>query len=212
MVMNHLSNVQRDVLKEIGNIGAGNAATAMAQLIDKKIEMAVPVVNIAAFDEVMDIVGGPETPAAAVLITIDGDVTGKVYFILPIEEAEFIVEQVTGDDNFKLLDNGSAQSMGLSALQEVGNILTGSYLSALSDFTGLNMHPSVPHLGVDMAGAILASGLIDLSQWSDYAIIIDTQIRDKSGINSVQGHFLLLPDPISFNKIFNALGVNDDDE
>ncbi|MUV39938.1 CheY-P phosphatase CheC [Lentibacillus sp. JNUCC-1] len=207
-----LSSIEKDVLKEIGNIGAGNAATAMAQLINQTVDMAVPTVNIAAFDEVMEIVGGPDTPVAAVVINITGDITGKVYFVLSIAEAEFIASQVTGEPDIQLLNGAPPKTIAISALQEIGNILTGSYLSALSDFTQLNMVSSVPDLGIDMAGAILSGGLVDLSQYSDYAIIIDTRIKGKSHSNRIHGHFLLLPDPGSFTKIFNALGVYRDDE
>lgn len=207
MEYSHLTSEHKDVLREIGNIGAGNAATSMSALINRKIEMEVPTVNIVAFDEVMELVGGPETPVTAILITIKGDVSGKVFFILPIEEAEEIACRITGNTEFRLSNDDSVETMAISALQEVGNILTGSYISALSDFTNLAMQPSIPYLSSDMAGAVLTAGLIDLSRYSDYAIIIETTINDQSKTSGIHGHFLFLPDPESFPKIFTALGM-----
>ena len=94
-------------------------------------------------------------------------------------------------------------------MQELGNILSGSYLSALSDFTGLKIYPTVPSLSVDMVGAIVSFGLIEISHYSDEVIVIDTQIREEGeeGISSVNGHFFLLPDPPSYVTIFRSLGV-----
>ena len=97
----------------------------------------------------------------------------------------------------------------LSALQELGNILAGSYLSSLSDFTGLNLYPSVPATSIDMLGAIISYGFIELSQFSDYVIVIDTALNETNNeiVERVDGHFFLLPDPESFDIIFQSLGV-----
>lgn len=95
--------------------------------------------------------------------------------------------------------------MELSALSEIGNILAGSYLTSLADFTNLNMSPTVPALAIDMAGAILSYGLLQFGQMGDQALLIDTKFLD--GLDQVEGHFFLIPDPESFDKIFVALGV-----
>lgn len=206
---NQFSHIQLDVLREIGNIGAGNAATSMAKLINKKIDMQVPSVKIVAFDEVMELIGGPEELIAAVFIRIQGQAPGTVYFILTKKEAEYLVREITSDKEFSLVGDKGPSELAISALQEVGNILAGSYLSALADFTNINMQPSVPSLSIDMAGAILAVGLVELSQVSDYAIIIDTKINEQSSVAGIHGHFLLLPDPASFKKLFTSLGITD---
>ncbi|WP_164668974.1 chemotaxis protein CheC [Virgibacillus doumboii] len=207
----NLTNVQMDVLREVGNIGAGNAATSMSKLINKKIDMQIPSVNIVSFNEAIEMIGGSETPIAGIMIHIFGDVPGKVYFILTIEEAEFLVKSITGQSNFKLLSEEELNEFAISALKESGNILTGSYISALSDFTRLNMQPSVPFLSVDMAGAVLSESLIEVSQVTDYAIIIDTKINDGESVNGIHGNFLFLPNPESFAKIFEALGIKENE-
>lgn len=197
-----------DILKEVGNIGAGNAATALSKILGKTIDMTVPNVRIVSFDEMMDMVGGSENVIASVFLRIEGDAPGSIYFMLPLEQAKKYIKQMTGEEDFSF-ENPPYSELSVSALQELGNILSGSYLSALSDFTQLNLYPSVPALGIDMAGAILSYGLMEVSQVSDYAIVIDTAVSEQEEVvnNSVKGHFFLLLDPESFEKVFSALGV-----
>lgn len=209
MDYNNLSSMQLDVLREIGNIGAGNAATSLSQLVNKKIDMLVPSVNIVSFDDMMELIGGPDEVVVAILFRIYGDVPSTVIFILSVKEAEVLVQSMLGDSDFSLSDGGTSNKMAMSALEEVGNIVTGSYIAALSDFANVNLQPSVPHLGIDMAGAVLTYGLIEVSQVSDYAIIIDTKINSSESKNAIKGNFFLLPDPDSLGSLFTALGIND---
>lgn len=204
-----LTALQLDVMKEIGNIGSGNAATALSKMLNKKIDMHVPSVRVVDFEEMMNLVGGPEEIIATVYLRIEGEVPGQMFFILSPEEAESFVKQLTGIDDFSVVDHPD-NPMALSALQEIGNILAGSYLSALSDFIGGSLQPSIPLLTIDMAGAILAEGLLEISQVSDYAMVIDTLIDDREDDGDpIKGHFFLLPDPDSFDHLFDKLGVND---
>lgn len=208
MSFEDLSKVQLDVLKEIGNIGAGNAATSMAQLINKQINMDVPSVNVVTFDEVMEILGGPEATVVALFFRFDGDAPGTVYFILTIEKAQLLINKMTENQGYELFtEDGTINEFALSVLKEVGNIMTGSYLSALADFLQLNLQPSIPHLSIDMAAAVLTPGLIEVSQASDYAIVINTEINEYELDSGIHGHFFLLPDVESLTKIFNRLGI-----
>ncbi|MFC4023129.1 chemotaxis protein CheC [Oceanobacillus longus] len=212
MEFNNLSSAQKDVLREIGNIGAGNAATSLSMLLNKRIEMKVPSVSIVNYDELMELIGGPEETIVGLMFRIRGEAPGTVYLLLKVEEAEYLVRKLTGDPEFSLLNNEQNNEMAISALHEIGNIVTGSYLTALSDFTNINMQPSIPYLGIDMAGAILTVGLVELSQVTDFAIIIDTEInRNNESNEGIKGNFFLLPDPDSLTKIFTALGINYDE-
>ncbi|GAA5415127.1 cheY-P phosphatase CheC [Paraliobacillus ryukyuensis] len=202
-----LSEYQLDALKEVGNIGSGNAATALSSLLNRKVDMKVPAVRIVGFDEMMDLVGGPDTLIVSVFLRIEGQAPGNMFFVLAPDEAESFVQEMTGIKSFSMQEP-NMDEIGLSALQECGNILAGSYLSALSDFIQILLQPSVPQLHIDMAAAILTQGLIELSQASDYAIIIETIINEQDSDSApIKGHFFLLPDPESFSKIFERLGV-----
>lgn len=207
--MDQFTSMHLDFLKEIGNIGAGHAATALSTLLNKKIDMTVPNVQIVSFDEMVEMAGGSENVVASVFLRIEGDMTGSMFFVLPLEQAAHFIRQMIGDCNFSFTQP-PYNEIALSALQELGNILSGSYLTALSDFTNLSLHPSVPALGIDMVGAIISFGLIEHSQVTDYVIVIDTALNED-GIEfseSVRGHFFLLPDPDSFKVLFASLGVN----
>lgn len=207
--LDKFSNVHLDVLKEVGNIGAGHAATSLSTLLNKKIDMRVPHVRVVSFDEMMDMAGGPDNIVASVFLRIEGDAPGSMFFVLSLEQASAFIEQMIGDVDFSF-EEPPYNELAMSALQELGNILSGSYLSSLSDFTSLDLYPSVPALSIDMVGAIISFGLIELSQVSDYAIVIDTALDDDdvSVSESINGHFFLLPDPDSFEIIFRALGVH----
>ncbi|MFJ7970821.1 chemotaxis protein CheC [Psychrobacillus sp. NPDC096389] len=203
-----ITSMHLDVLKEIGNIGAAHAATALSTLLNKKIDMKVPKVEMVSFDDMMDLAGGPENVVAGIYLRIEGDVTGSMFFILPVEQANRFIRALVQDSSLDF-QTGEVSELGASAMQELGNILSGSYLSALSDFTSLKIYPTVPALSVDMVGAIVSFGLVEVSHVSDYVIVIDTAITEESKPDgeSVKGHFFLLPDPDSFDAIFTALGV-----
>lgn len=197
-----------DVLKEIGNIGAAHAATALSNLLQKKIDMRVPDVKMVSFNEMMELAGGSENVVVGIYLRIEGDAKGSMFFILPLEQANRFIRSLIQDESFDF-NTPPYSELGLSAMQEMGNILSGSYLSALSDFTGLKIYPTVPGLSIDMFGAIISIGLIELSQISDTVIVINTSIYEEaiSDDEAVKGHFFLMPEPDSFATIFKALGV-----
>lgn len=197
-----LADFQMDVLKEVGNIGAGHAATALSTLLAKPIDMLVPKVRMLPFEEICESVGGAETVVLAIFLRVEGDAPGNMFFIIHLESAKNMLQDLIG---LEVQNEETYSELELSALNEIGNILAGSYLSSLADFTQLNMQPTVPSLAIDMAGAILSYGLLQFGEMGDQALLIDTKFLE--GENEVQGHFFLIPDPESFGKIFSALGV-----
>lgn len=206
-----LTNLHKDVLKEIGNIGAGNATTSMSQLINQPVTMEVPSVEVVAVSEVIDMIGGPEEIIAASVFKIKGEITGSVYFVLSLEEAEYLVRQMTNNEEMKVLKDNVIDELAASCLQETANIMTGSYLSALADFTNLQMMTTAPFFSIDMAAATLVTGLVEISQVTDYALVIDTKITNNNIENAANGHFLLIPDTKSIPKLFKALGIDYDE-
>lgn len=204
-----ITSLHLDVLKEIGNIGAAHAATALSDLLDKKIDMRVPKVEMVSFNDMTELAGGSENVVVGIFLRIEGDAEGSMFFILPIEQANRFIRRLIYDESFDF-NKQPVSELGLSAMQEMGNILSGSYLSALSDFTNLKIYPTVPGLSVDMFGAIISIGLIELSHVGDDVIVINTSIFEDGveDLETVRGHFFLLPDPDSFEAIFKALGVS----
>jgi len=201
--LNKLEAFKLDVLKEVGNIGAGNAATALSRLLDKPVDMRVPTVTIMPFEQVADKVGGFEQVVVAVYMRVDGDAPGNMFFLIQQEAAKKLLGSLLVADE---KDRAFFSEMEYSALAEIGNILGGSYLSSLADFTRLSMLPTVPAIAVDMAGAILSYGLVQSGEMGDSALLIDTTFLE--GSESFAGHFFFIPDPESFDKIFTALGVS----
>jgi len=191
-----------DVLREVGNIGAGNAATALSTLLNKPVDMAVPTVNLLPFEAIAERVGGSEAVVIAIFLRVEGDAPGNMFFIISREQARRLLRDLLG---FSAGENEEYSELELSALNEIGNILAGSYLSSLADFTGLRMSPTVPSLAVDMAGAILSYGLLQFGTMGDDALLIETTFLE--GQQEAEGHFFLIPDPESFEKLFRALGV-----
>lgn len=208
--MNDLRNLNSehlDILKEIGNIGAAHAATSLSQMLQKKIDMTVPEVRLVPFDQLSDALGGEEVVVAAVMLRLEGDVQGSMFFMLPLEEADELIGALIQKEQADL-SKKPMDTMEASALSEVGNILAGSYLTSLSDFTKLNLQPSPPAVACDMNMAVLSYGLVQLAQFGDMAIVIDTRIHHAdSSAGTVNGYFFLLPDPASLETLFSALGV-----
>lgn len=199
---NNLNKGHLDALSEIGNIGAGNANTALSQMLNKRIDMDVPSVKIADFDEVSDVLGGAENLIVGILVNVKGDINGMMIVAIEKSSAHKLVNMLMGQELNEL--DGFTQ-MDLSALCEIGNILASSYLSSLSAMTGLAMEPSIPHLAIDMAGAILSVPAIELGKVDDRVLLIKNEFLE--GGESVMGNYILLPDPPSFNKILTSLGV-----
>jgi len=200
--INDLNNLHIDVLKEIGNIGAGNAATALAKMLGRKVDMEVPKVRIVEFKDVSDILGGAEIIVVGILLKVYGDIKGNILFILQIDAAHILVNMLLGKP---LESKDEFNEIEISALKEIGNILTGSYISALSGLTGLDIKPSVPNLAIDMAGAIISVPAIEFGKIGDSVLYIETEF--KEGSNRVIGDFFLVPDIESYEIMLRALGV-----
>lgn len=199
---NNLKDGHLDVLSEVGNIGAGNANTALSKMLNKRIDMDVPFVKITDFDEISDVLGGAENLVVGILINVSGDVNGMMIVAIEQSSAHKLVNMLMGQN---LSEFESFTQMDLSALCEIGNILASSYLSSLAAMTGLSMEPSIPHLAIDMAGAILSVPAIEFGKIDDRVLLIKTEFLE--GGESVLGNYILLPDPPSFTKILASLGA-----
>jgi len=191
-----------NVLKEIGNIGAGNAATAMASMLNRRIGMTVPRAGVLPLAEITRLVGHEEDPVACVEFNLSGRAPGKIFLLLTRESAFYLVDFLLGKPPGT---TGALDDMGISVLTEVGNILTGSFLNAFADFCRLEFIPSVPAFAFDMLGAVLSSAFLEGGYFADRALVIETQFYDAEV--TIKGHFFLIPEGESLNIILEALGL-----
>jgi chemotaxis protein CheC len=196
------NEVQEDVLREVGNIGAGHAATALSSLLQEEVRISVTCARICSFDEISEVVGGPETVIAAVFLRMTGDVQGNMLLLLTLHSARQLLRRLFQSER----EIEDFSELEISALGEVGNILAGAYLNAIGRLTSLTVAQSVPAVAVDMAGAILDIGILMAGETSDAALLIDTRIAQ--GPSEVEGHFFLLPDPQSLPILLTALGCS----
>lgn len=196
-----INSMYFDVLKEIGNIGAGNATTAIATLLNVKLNMEVPNVKLMPVQDLNTAIGSEEEEIVGIYLGVQNDIDGSLMFLLKMDAAHHLVNLLLGrsvdyKEPFDVMD--------LSAMKEIGNIIAGSYLSALSAMTSLTISPTVPYISVDMAGAILSIPAIQFGQFGDNALLIETSF---GGETMLQGYFILLPELDSYDKILASLGI-----
>lgn len=194
-----LSPIQLDVLQEVGNIGAGNAATSLSELLNEKVDMTVPAVNIIPFNDIFSKIGVEEV-VIAVIVRVLGDIPGNILFTLEKEAALKIISKLLGENQEQITEIGN------SALCEIGNIISSSFMNAIATLTSLTLMPSVPAVALDMMGAILSTTFIESGQFDEYVLDLETQFFQEN--QKINGHFYYIPMPGSLEKILNSLGVN----
>jgi chemotaxis protein CheC len=202
--LNNIGEQGIDTFRELGNIGAGNAATALATILNMQISMSVPEVAVVPFNHIVNILHGPENLVVGVLINMSGDLNGYILMILEMKDAcemtAIALQREKPPGQELTLDE-----MDCSALTEIGNILVGSYLSAIGAMTGLSATPSVPQMAVDMVGAIISIVLVEYGMIGDSVLFLKTKFSDVH--KSMNGHFFLIPDFESYKILMNSLGL-----
>lgn len=201
-----LTPLQLDALKEVGNIGSGNAATAFSQMLDKRVNITVPTISVLDLNMVPELVGGPEVEVAGIYLKMVGAAPGNILFLLPSENAKNMIEAIA--PGIELQEDGYSD-LEQSILCEMGNILSASYLNALSQLTGMTLINSVPAFASDMAGAILSVILAEIGIKGDYALVIETNFISDILIQEKKGFFFLIPEPEALVQILHVLGVID---
>ena len=191
-----------DVLREIGNIGAGNATTALSTMLGKRIDMAPPIVRLTSIPEITYALGGPENMVVGILCNLGGDVEGMMMFVLEQEFAHQIINHLLMRDIRTYAD---MDDMDFSALREIGNIMAGSFATAISALTNLNIQLDVPCISIDMAGAIMSVPAVAFGSIGDYALYIEEDIME--GDELLKSRLLLIPTLDSLNKIMRSLGL-----
>ena len=198
----NLNAVQLDTLKEIGNIGQGNAASALSDMMGRFVNVSVPDVKLLNFGDTVNYLGGAENTVIGIVFTLSGDINGMLMQVLSESVATKLIRAVTGNEE---ADISHFNDIDMSCLQELGNILAGSYINAIASLTGLNISISIPNIMVDMAGAILSIPAIEFAKIGNKVLLIDDNfIIDKGELMS---NMLLVPDLKSLSVLFSKLGV-----
>lgn len=194
------TNIQLDALKEVSNIGAGNGATSLSMMLGKKIDMTVPAVNIVKMDDLINSAG--EKEVIGILVKVLGDIKGSILIEFEKDKAMQIANKLLGNNDMTELN-----SMSTSALCEIGNIVSASYMNSIAKFTGLEISPSVPELADDMSSSILSIVFVESGQYDDYILDIETIFLDENN-NNLGAHFYYVPEPGSLEKILKTIGIN----
>jgi chemotaxis protein CheC len=198
-----LKALQLDALREVANIGAGHAATALSQILGETIMITVPTINITRLEDVPPQVAEPDEPVAAVLMHMVGDLTGRTLLVFPRRTAVRLASRLLNEtQNEHLLSE-----MGQSAIKEAGNILSSAYMNALSDFMGMLLLPSPPSLAVDMSDAVLTTAYLQFGTDRDYVFCVESEFVMDDTSERLRGFFLLLPDAPSLAAILKAVHV-----
>ncbi len=197
-----LKELQLDALREVANIGAGHAATALSQMTNRTIMINVPEVNVVALEDVSELLGRADEIVAAVLMHMMGDLTGRTLVLFPDRSAKNLCDILFRKPDGTTTEFGAMEQSGL---KEAGNILASAYLNALSDFMGMMLVPSVPSLVVDLSAAVLTTAYLNFGHDRDYVFCVETSFRVEGATEPLRGHFLLLPDMPSLRAIFDAI-------
>lgn len=197
----NLNSVQQDVLKELGNIGTGNALTSLSSLLDKKIESRLPTLRIVQYQDVPELLGGAETLETGVMMQTEG-LNGMFLFLMSEEFTRRLLTVILDESPENMWQIGEMES---SAICETGNIMCSSYITALNKMLDIQIQMSVPDICIDMAGAILSVPMIHFANIGDEILLIENQfyLEDVEFIC----HILFLPEPETLDKIFLHLGV-----
>ncbi len=200
--VDELGAMHLDVLKELGNIGSGNAASALSSLLGCDTDISVPAVKLLDFGDAINFLGGPEQIAIGMLVNLTGDIDGMMLYVLQHSCASKMTAAVFGSE---IEDIMNMNEMERSFIGEVGNIMSASYINAIASLTGMTIDISVPQMQVDMVGAILSVPAVHFAQIGDKVIFIDDSF--VIGGSEVKSNMILIPEMASIDTLFTKLGV-----
>lgn len=197
MEYTQLTEMQLDALREVGNIGIGNSATALSNLLNKKVDITFPKVNLIRYEEIFE--NDAESLVYAVAIRVLGEAPGNMLFIIEEKSLFDIISSLCGHCGDEI------NEMGLSVLSEVGNIISATYVNAIASLTNLSLSLSVPAVAADMIGAILSTTFMEAGQYGEFVLDIETEFMQEN--EKLNGHFYYIPMPGSLEKILKSLGI-----
>lgn len=196
-----LDEISKDILEEIGNIGTGNAVTALSSIIGGNFDVELPKIRIIHYQETPELLGGAETIKTGLLLKLDGELSGMLMFLLDEDFTKIMLNALLGEEERDLT---AMDEMCRSAVCEMGNVMCCSYINALAQLMDAKIHVSVPDMCCDMAGALLSVPMAHFANLSDELILIENKFStEKWSFNS---NVLFLPELESLEKILETLG------
>lgn len=209
MFIDNLNELQFDALKELANVGAGNATVALSSLLNKHIKLSVSDARIVDISQVPEIVGDEEKVMTGILIMLKGGISGCVMFLFDTGSVDKMLDilfekfpDFRSEKKIKKNLTEEFNEMEISAIMEVGNIISGAYLKALSDMTDITINVSVPMLQMDMVGSIMSVPAIQMGKEVDKLMLIDTHFSEDIDFN---GYYIFIPDEASNKKMLESL-------
>jgi chemotaxis protein CheC len=197
-----LNALQHDALREVANIGAGHAATALALMTDRRVMISVPRSTITPLEDVPALLGDPQDVVAAVLMHVHGDLTGRLMVLFPWADAKLLCDLLLHQPAGTTQEFGVLEQSGLS---EVGNIVGSAYLTALAEFMGMMLLPSAPGFAIDYCGAVLSTTHLGFGQDRDFVFCVETDFHFQDPDRTLRGQVLLLPDLAALQAILDAI-------
>ncbi|GLB29126.1 chemotaxis protein CheC [Lacrimispora amygdalina] len=191
-----------DLIREIGSIGTGNAATALSSMLNKTVRMTLPDVQILGYNEAIKFLGDPEEIVAAILVKMTGEINGLMLFILKMD---FINEVLSSVMQEEIEDYYQLNVLETSALEEIGNIIISSYVNAMSTLSEVTINLSVPDIAVNMLGGILSVPMVEFGYQTDKMMMISGQFI--IGGKVLHSDLLMMPDIMSLNFLMEKLGI-----
>ncbi|MDR0764579.1 MAG: chemotaxis protein CheC [Synergistaceae bacterium] len=201
------TNIHMDVIQEVGNIGAGNAATALSRLLGRAVDMDVPIAEIVPIYDVTGHYGSPEMSVCAVLVRTEEEFACSLIFIIDEKKADIIADLMIPTD-LSGMDESERTRIRNSAIAEQGNIVLGTFLNALSTITGWPLPTSTPSVARDMLGSIMSLAASIFGFVGESAMLIKTNLHirglDDEGLG---GTVIMIPDPGSLERLLEKLGM-----
>lgn len=199
MKFDNYTFLQIDVLKELANIGGGNAATSISNLVGRPVNMSIPRIEILHYEDVFENIMSEDTMINAILIKMMGDAKGYFLFVATQRDSIDLI-------NMMVPDNTSlSEGVRVSALKELVNILVSSYLNAVTKIIRTNLISSVPLFTMDMFGAILSSVYMEVEQYDENIMIVKNEFYYKD--DRIEGSLYFIPEPGVLDSLFNRIGV-----
>jgi chemotaxis protein CheC len=202
-IYEELNDTHIDVLREIGNIGAGNAATALADILDDRVEISIPIVRVTDFDTAVNALGGAESMTVGVMLNYYGDANGMIMFLINMDDAKLVMKillQGYGEE-----DENEITEMKLSAIKEIGNILGSSYIGSIATLTGLQIELSIPYVAIDMAGALMSVPIIEFGAVGDKVMFIEESFSGRE--HNLKSNVVMFAQVDTLRIIMERLGI-----